>query len=365
MNFEIDFLPIGNSTCGDSFALRFGYLGSDNLLDQTVVLIDGGFTDDATTIRNHFLKWYGHDKIDLIISTHPDQDHINGLAGVIDAMTVGELWMHLPWEHSEALEESKQVNFSSTRLNQKLAKSLQNSVNLAEAAARNNVSIIEPFAAETSFLTNHGKITVVGPSRDYYESLLPQFLDWQPKQRMAASQISSLERLLSKLANVAEETFHIETLRDKGDTSPQNNSSVTALIEHDQRKFLFTGDAGIEALELASQELEYLGHLPGSYTVVQVPHHGSRHNVGPTILTRLLGDKLANPDMQRGHAYVSAAKGCEDHPKKVVMNAFKRRGYPVTSTEGLGKVFHNLAVNRSGWSTSTPHPLYAEVEADD
>jgi phosphoribosyl 1,2-cyclic phosphodiesterase len=159
MKFEIDFLPIGKSTCGDSFVIRFGYLRTDNLSDQTVVLIDGGFTDDAETIKNHFFQWYGHDKIDLIISTHPDQDHINGLAGVIEKMTVGQLWMHLPWEHSEALAESKQVSFSSTHLNQMLAKSLSKSVNLAEVAVRKNVPIIEPFASQTFLSTQHGKIT--------------------------------------------------------------------------------------------------------------------------------------------------------------------------------------------------------------
>lgn len=365
MKFEVDFLPIGNSMCGDSFALRFGFLETGDPIDQTIVLIDGGFTDDAQTIKDHFQRWYGHDKIDLIVSTHPDQDHINGLAGVIETMNVGKLWMHLPWEHSEALEETKKANFSVSRLHKKLAKSLSKTEELAETATRNNVHIIEPFAAETEFNTGHGKITVVAPSRDYYESLLPQFLDWQPKHRKAESRPSSLGRTLDTVANFAKETLHIETLQDKGETSPQNNSSVVALIEHGNEKFLFTGDAGIDALELACQELEYIGHPPGSYTVVQIPHHGSRHNVGPTILSRLLGDKLSGSDSQRGHAYVSAAKDCEDHPKKNVMNAFKRRGYPVTSTEGSGKVFHNLGANRPGWSKSTPHPLYAEVEADD
>jgi beta-lactamase superfamily II metal-dependent hydrolase len=175
----------------------------------------------------------------------------------------------------------------------------------------------------------------------------------------------SLERILSKAGNFLDETFDIETLQDKGETSPQNNSSAITLIEHNDMKFLFTGDAGIEALELASEELEYLGNARGSYTLVQIPHHASRHNVGPTILTKLLGDKLSNRNQKRGNAYASAAKNCEDHPKKIVINAFTRRGYPVTSTEGLGKVFHNLETNRPGWSASTPHPLYAEVEADD
>jgi beta-lactamase superfamily II metal-dependent hydrolase len=360
MSYEIDFLPIGKSTCGDSFALRFGDLESGDPSDQTVVLIDGGFTDDADLIKQHFDDWYGHNRIDLVISTHPDQDHINGLSGVVEKMDVGELWMHLPWEHSEVFLESKQMNFTSARLNEKLTKALQGSANLAEAAS-GKVSITkEPFAGETSFVTAHGKVTVIGPSRDYYESLLPQFLDWQPKVK---TQLTAFEKLTKGFQKAAE-SFNIETLRDKGETSPQNNSSAMILIEYGDKKMLFTGDAGREAIDLACEELEYLGHQPGTYTVVQIPHHGSRHNVGPAVLDRLLGTKLPNDSTQRGHAYASAAKDCEDHPKKLVLNAFKRRGYPVISTEGFSRLIHSGGPDR-GWGPSTPHPLYAEVEEDD
>jgi beta-lactamase superfamily II metal-dependent hydrolase len=360
MKYQIDFLPIGTKTCGDSFALRFGYLDSDNPADQTVILIDGGFTDDATLIKEHFDNWYGHNKIDLVVSTHPDQDHINGLPGVLENMNVGQLWMHLPWEHSDVLSESKDGNFNVQRLNEKLAKSLRGASNLASIASQKGILVEEPFAGETSFETVHGKITVVGPSRDYYESLLPQFLDWQPKTK---TQLSAIEKILKGIQKAAE-TFNIETLRDKGETSPQNNSSAMILIEFNNKKFLFTGDAGRDAIDLACEELEFLGHKPGTYTVVQVPHHGSRHNVGPSVLDKLLGAKLSSDIAQRGHAYVSAAKDCEDHPKKLVLNAFRRRGYPVISTEGISRVISNGGPDR-GWTTSIPHPLYAEVEDDD
>jgi len=360
MSYEVDFLPIGKGACGDSFALRFGDLESGDPAKQTVVLIDGGFTDDADLIKQHFDDWYGHNKIDLVISTHPDQDHINGLSGVLQKMDVTELWMHLPWEHSEVLSESKHAGFNTARLNQKLAKALQSSADLATVASQTVSVVREPFAGETSLVTGHGRVTVVGPSRDYYEALLPQFLDWQPK---AKAQLTAFERLTRGLQKAAE-SFNIETLRDRGETSPQNNSSAIVLVEYDGKKLLFTGDAGREAIDLACEELEYLGHQPGSYTVVQVPHHGSRHNVGPTILDRLLGSKLPNDSTSRGFAYASAAKDCEDHPKKVVLNAFKRRGYPVISTEGISRLIHSGGPDR-GWGPSVPHPLYAEVEDDD
>jgi beta-lactamase superfamily II metal-dependent hydrolase len=364
LEYEIDFLAIGDKTCGDSYLLRFGNLDTGEPNDQTVVLIDGGFTDDSSKVKGILNKHYMQNYIDLVISTHPDQDHINGLPGVLDTVYVGELWMHLPWDHSVALEEWKQADYTTSQIDQLLAKSLKGASNLLEAAQRNNVTIREPFANEAQMVTPHGRITVVGPSRDYYESLLPQFFDWHPKSRQTAIYSSALQSLLGSVKQYVDETFNIELLKDDGKTSPQNSSSAIVLIEHDGKKFLFTGDAGIEAIELAAAELEFRGHAPGSYTMVQLPHHGSRQNVGPTVLTRLLGDKVSQDGARRGHAYVSSAKECDSHPKKLVMNAFRRRGYPVSSTEGTSKILHNRGSMRPGYSPAEPHPLYRRVEAD-
>jgi beta-lactamase superfamily II metal-dependent hydrolase len=360
MGYQIDFLPIGNGACGDSVALRFGDLDSEDPSEQTVVLIDGGFTDDANKISEHFEQWYGHKKIDLVISTHPDQDHINGLKGVVEKMDVGELWMHLQWLHQDVFLESLQSDFHNERLTERLVKALQSSASLAELASQKVPVIKEPFAGETVLETAHGTIRTVGPSRDYYESLLPQFLDWKPK---TSSQVTAVEKIILKLQKAAE-TFDIETLRDSGETSPQNNSSALTLIEYGDNKFLFPGDAGRDGLDLACEELEYLGNEAGSLTLVQVPHHGSRRNVGPTVLNRLLGSKLSSDGQQRGHGYVSAAQLCDDHPKKVVLNAFRRRGYPVVSTEGVSRML-SLGGPDRGWTQSIPHPFYTEVEGDE
>lgn len=361
MSYQADFLAIGKGACGDSFAVRFGDLDSGDPTKQTVILIDGGFTDDWKVIKDAIEKWYGDDRIDLVVSTHPDQDHINGLKGVLENMRVGELWMHMPWEHSDALKEFMQNGINSARFSNKIENSLNASQTLYDIALRTVPIIREPFAAETKFEGLDGSAIVVGPSKDYYESVLPQFIDWKPKERNFAQEAI---QALSGAVNKALETFDIESLTDKGETSPQNNSSVVLLIQHDNQKLLFTGDAGKEALDLACAELEYLGHSSGSYNVVQVPHHGSRQNVGPTVLSRLLGEKLENDTDRRGSAYVSAAKECSDHPKKSVMNSFRRRGYPVFSTEGIHHVSSSGGSSR-GWTNSIPHPLYSEVEIDE
>lgn len=51
--------------------------------------------------------------------------------------------------------------------------------------------------------------------------------------------------------------------------------------------FLFTGDAGKEALSEALDYWESLGYNASDFSIVQLPHHGSRKNIDPSILARL------------------------------------------------------------------------------
>src|ERR1043165_9201459 len=88
IGYEIDFLPVGESKSGDAITVRFG-----NLLGaqpkQTVVVIDGGFTDSGEDIVRHVKRYYGTDRVDIVISTHPDSDHISGLEVVLEKCKVG------------------------------------------------------------------------------------------------------------------------------------------------------------------------------------------------------------------------------------------------------------------------------------
>ena len=159
------------------------------------------------------------------------------------------------------------------------------------------------------------------------------------------------------------EDWLVETLTDWGETSPQNNTSVICLIQCDGHSALLTADAGMPALAMAADTLEQLGLVPGKLNFVQVPHHGSRRNVGPTVLDRILG--LKGQKQGTGTAFVSASPKAEKHPAKKVTNAFLRRGYPVHGADGWSKRHHHQAPSRVGWSASTPHSLHSQVEDDE
>lgn len=107
MGFEIDFLPVGeNKKSGDAICIRFGNLQQGSRRsEQTVIVVDGGFSDDGNKIVQHVERYYNTEEIDLVISTHPDSDHVSGLHDVLDRLTVKKLWMHQPWLHTNGIAE--------------------------------------------------------------------------------------------------------------------------------------------------------------------------------------------------------------------------------------------------------------------
>jgi beta-lactamase superfamily II metal-dependent hydrolase len=360
MGYEIDFLPVGDeSKGGDAIALRYGNLyGSRS--EQTVVVIDGGYTDDGEALVQHIREHYGTDTVNMVISTHSDRDHITGLEVVLEEMRVGQLLMHLPWQHSGMLTEARKYAFKSRMLDEKLEKSFQAASDLEAIATRKDVPIVEPFAG---MQTEDGTLRILGPSEAYYESLLTEI-----EAKGAQVQLSAIQEYLRKLAKAAAklvpETLWIETLRNDGDTSPTNNSSVITLLTVDGRKSLFTGDAGIPALEQALDILEAEGFEPGTLRFVQIPHHGSRRNVGPSALDRLLGPKGQSTRHSTAFASVPPKNPEHKHPSKKVTNAFHRRGYNVHVTQGSGKWHYHNAPGRGGWSSSVPVEFHDRVEED-
>ena len=70
-----------------------------------MVIIDGGFQESGQDVVDHIKRFYGTTSVDAVVSTHPDQDHVNGLHVVLDELSVRELWIHKPWDHNHSLAE--------------------------------------------------------------------------------------------------------------------------------------------------------------------------------------------------------------------------------------------------------------------
>ena len=357
MGYEIDFLPVGDeSRSGDAILLRYGDL-SGAREGQTVVLIDGGFRETADSILEHLGEYYDTDTIDLVISTHPDADHINGLREIFDRIGKGkifvrELWMHRPsrWKATvqNGIEKAAGTDYAAA-----VKRTLDVAAELESAAETLNIPIREPFAG---LVHSSGKLKVVGPTEEFYVSVFEE----EATAARSESRLLQWLRGASELLKSIAEDWNIETLGDEGVTSPVNNSSAIVRFAWGGHICLLTGDAGIPALEVALDSLESEGFTPSQLRFIQVPHHGSRRNVGPTILDRLLGPRRPSDERIRSAFASVAKKGAPKHPAKKVTNAFLRRRTPVHVTKGSKKRYHCDAPSR-GWPASEPLPLFQTV----
>ncbi len=77
----VSFLDVGQ---GDSIFIE--------LPEGKTMLIDASESDQADGIID-YIKDRGHDTLDYVVATHPHADHIGGMAEVLEAFDVGEIWM--------------------------------------------------------------------------------------------------------------------------------------------------------------------------------------------------------------------------------------------------------------------------------
>jgi beta-lactamase superfamily II metal-dependent hydrolase len=365
MGYEVDVLGVGEkSTSGDAIAIRYGNLHGSRE-EQTVVVIDGGYKGDGAKLVEHIKTHYGTSKVDLVISTHPDQDHINGLTTVLEELEVSEFWIHKAWEHNQGLAAKfHDGRITDNSIGEKLKNNLEVAHDLVRLAESKGITVSEPFTGKV-----FDSVTVLGPSQDYYEELLSQF-DGMPSVKQAEDARAGVG-LLEGLFKAAEKalkkifaTWGEDKIDDEDTTSAKNNSSVITQIVVDDRRLLFTGDAGITALDKAADQLDCCT-TGAELRFMQIPHHGSKRNVGPTVLNRILGEPIAQGSSRSITAIASSAKeGEPKHPHKAVLNAFIHRGVKVLATKGMGIHHYNDAPQRQGWSSLEPEPYHYEYEEE-
>jgi hypothetical protein len=335
------------------------------------MVIDGGTVDSGKELVAHIRRFFGDTAVvSHAVLTHADADHASGLRVVLSELKVSKLWLHVPWwSAAAALPYFADKQLSAEELASKIFKEYDVIAEIVKIAQANNISIEQPFAG-----MKIGPFRVLSPYKVVYEYLLPQFDRtpdpdqqvietanfWIGKQPSAFAR--AFDRAMAKVQKFVKETWDNERLKDGGVTSASNESSVVLYGDFTAGRILLTGDAGLWALNHAAYTIEQSGLKLQDFALVQVPHHGSRRNVGPTILNRLIGPIQPAGTPPRFSAFVSAPKDDDMHPRKIVRNAFIRRGANVIATQGISKIFWGGFPARDNYSVAPILPFSSEVE---
>lgn len=140
--YEIDFIPVGEGErSGDAIAMRITKNGKTE-----IYVIDGGTKASGEALVQHVKEYYGTDRVDYLISTHPDMDHISGLRVVLEKLKVRELWMHKPWEHaSKIINDILDGRVTQHSLSERIKESVRLATEVEEMAKEKKVKVCEPF----------------------------------------------------------------------------------------------------------------------------------------------------------------------------------------------------------------------------
>lgn len=354
MDYEIDFLPVGDSY-GDAIVVRYG----DVTKGYSLHVIDGGHLDTGQTIINHIEKYYPNYFINHIVLSHADNDHACGLVKVLERFEVKHLWMNRPWLYASDILVHFHSNFTLQGLINDIRERHPYLVELEQLAIAQGTQIHEVFQG-----ANIGEFTVLAPTRARYIELIPDFEKTPTTYKNEA--IAADYGILRKIAEAAkkwlEEKWDVETLSDNPQppTSASNESCVVQYASFgNDHTVLLTADVGPEGLNEAADYAAALGfNIP---KFVQIPHHGSRHNVTPAVLDRWLGP-IKTQGTIVGTAYCSIGANKPDYPRGQVKNAFIRRGYAVFANRDR-MISHSFGKGHPGLTPISPDSFDTKVEA--
>ncbi len=345
--YEIDMLNVRNA---DAFLIHF-YDESEN---EYIILVDGGNYDDGKKIAEFIRRNYDKQSIDLAICTHCDKDHFGGLLYLLeqqkddgeDNMQIKQIWVDDPANHVPLGQiKWSRIDKPSIDVKARSVFDIDGKENLLDLIESLPIEWKEPFSnpkSDNEIADFLGLIKVVGPTQEFYKSLVPDFRNdlkrkkggYDSEDKEPHVEIEKDGRMLSKTLEEAED-----------DPSSHNQSSVIFTFVPDpdtSKKFLFTGDACRVSFEnLKSQKL--WDSLQNVYWL-KVPHHGSKHNLDSDIINHL------KPQV----AYVSTEKYGHYLSKAVVVAMQKVKTDIYTTNSNGSMCHHHNTKTHDGYSNAKP-----------
>lgn len=305
---------------GDCLLLHYG-----TRAERKLWLIDGGPSGVYKRVlkkRLNTLRGEKQLKIELLMVSHHDDDHIKGLLDMCDDLetTVGEkpyefheLW-HNSWQQLADVEEKSPPSEVTVALggdehDDLMLANVEQGFDLGRFANKFDWPVNRLFQGDVVGLgrTTGSRVakfaplalTIIGPMPDEIEKLRREYQKF----------LKARERGDAAAATAALASYE--------DTSPANLSSIVVLVEYEGKSILLTGDARGDTI---LEGLTELGLIGGGKVlqvdVLKMPHHGSARNVEPDFFESIVADH-----------YVFSGDGSHGNPERETLEMlFNARG---------------------------------------
>ena len=305
---KIHFLPV---RYGDSFVIE-----CDKGENHGVVVVDGGPSGGSGVLMDKL------DEVgtpDLLVLSHYDDDHINGLHKYMEtcwkrnALSAREIWANCAGNVKKRDEIDEEAGFD-----RPTTRSLFQGVKfsrLLDAVAKSDdvvwrEDLVEGIEKEFPFAS----IEVVSPTEEFREKALNEMdvmavdVDWEVPAQSAMKKAKAL-RVIEDIDKP------LETLAKDSPKAPNTNvaaqlanaSSIAFILRCDGLSVLMLGDCYPHNVIAYLRSKGYSEDNPLMVDYVKVAHHGSKHNTSNELLDIIKcnhfiistnGEKFKHPDRQ-------------------------------------------------------------------
>lgn len=270
-------LPAHN---GDALLLE--YLGIDQQFHR--IWIDGGLVKTYMEKGRPVLKSLIQQeaKIDLMVVTHIDQDHIGGVLAFVNDSNLNKDFVERFWFNSGLLiasqfdhepDRRRDVGFQTIGFQ---TRSLNQGIKLEEFLLKTKRWHEKPIQQPHEEEIAGAKIKVLSPNE---ENLMKLDREWEAEEASSSRSIpdTDFEESIEVLAAKKEEE----------DSSIANGSSIAFLFSLQNKRILFLGDAHPSDIVQALKKLGYSKKKKLKVSYVKLSHHASKKSVSYALLELL------------------------------------------------------------------------------
>lgn len=261
---------------GDSIIISYG----ENKVHN--ILIDGGCGKQC---YRQLCSWIDNlkkenRKVDLVILTHIDSDHISGILRLFkqkdfDFSVIDKMWFNFGKELQNALQIGRIVGDiylcnNDTKISWKQGESLEEKLQNTSIQRNSFIKALDYF-----FIGN-AKITILSPTIEILKELVTKEID----ELKYSAKIASSCDYQKSILELNETEF-------EGIVSLTNKSSIAFLFEFEEIKLLLLGDAEAVTIEDSLLQLGYSKKNKLKIDYCKIAHHASRHNTSKELIQML------------------------------------------------------------------------------
>lgn len=285
MGIEVNFLKAFNGDC-----IHISYKNEDN--KKRNILIDGG-TKATYLSKPRGRPLYGKlktevidklekdEKIDLLIITHWDDDHIGGILKWFEednnAKTkIGQIWFNGGLLINEYFDTNhNNQNKNELSIFDSPLTSTPQGIYFEEIIAEEGLWNKELIKIDKAGHNEDINFTILSPNDKKLEKLLKEW-EKTPSNPYTCGKDTDYSKTIDELME------SIEKEKFKEDSSIHNGSSIAFILEIEKKRMLFLGDAHPSVICESLKKLEE--PFPIKFDFVKVSHHGSKGNTSDEFL---------------------------------------------------------------------------------